>query len=77
VRKHAATVGDNHHALDALHTRFQAVSAEYESFAHNHGAQLAEQWSAVSAKMSADPRDHIAEIMELLESLHRDMTRLR
>jgi serine/threonine-protein kinase len=77
VRKHVAAVADSNHALDALHTRFQAVSAEYESFAHNHGTALAQQWSAVSAKMTANPRDHIAEIMELLESLHRDMTRLR
>jgi len=65
------------HALDSLHTHYQAVAAEYESFARNHGTALAQQWSAVTAKMSADPRAHLAEILEMLDALHRDMTRLR
>jgi len=76
VRKHEHAALEPH-ALDTLHTRFQAIGAEYESFARNHGAVLAAQWESITAKMSADPRAHIAEILELLETLHRDMTRLR
>ena len=65
------------HALDALYTRYQAVAAEYESFARTHGTALAQKWSAVAAKMQADPRAHIAELRALLDALHDDMARLR
>ena len=82
LRKHGASrtvaaPSANPHALDDLHTKFLVLTGEYEAFARQHGAALADRWNALAAKMTAGARDHVDEIDGMIDALRREMAQLR